>query len=261
MGRAASRAPRLLHLSWGNPKHPVICLVGKGVCFDTGGLNIKEDTGMALMKKDMGGAAHVIALGQWIMKSNWPVCLHVIVPAVENSISSQSYRPGDVFKTRKGLNIEIVNTDAEGRVILSDALAYAEELKPKLLIDFATLTGAARVALGPELPAIYASETADVQSLLEMGRRYQDPMWQLPLHQPYREYFKSDIADMTNFGSTGHAGSITAALFLESFVQPKTAWIHVDVMAWNSSAKPTCPKGGEAQGLRAMYEWIKETLS
>jgi leucyl aminopeptidase len=260
VGRAAgpSRAPRLLHLSWGNPQNPLICLVGKGVCFDTGGLNIKDSTGMSTMKKDMGGAAHALALGQWIMKSNLPVFLHVIVPAVENSISGNSYRPGDVIQTRKGLTVEIVNTDAEGRVILSDALAYANELDPKLLIDFATLTGAARVALGPDLPVIYASDKNLAKALLEQGEENKDLLWELPLYQPYREYFKSDIADMTNSALTSHAGSITAALFLESFVEKKTPWVHVDVMAWNPAARVARPKGGEAQGLRAFYYWIKK---
>ncbi len=259
VGRAASpsRAPRLLHLSWGNPNHPVLCLVGKGVCFDTGGLNIKNSTGMALMKKDMGGAAHAIALGRWIMRAKLPVSLHVIVPAVENAISSDSYRPGDVVKTRQGLTIEIGNTDAEGRVILSDALAYAEEWNPALLIDFATLTGAARVALGPEIPVVYASDSVAVDSLLKASEAVKDPLWRLPLYQPYRDYFKSDIADLSNDGQTSYAGSIIAALFLQSFVKPHTPWVHVDVMAWNPTSKPARPKGGEAQGLRAFYGWIE----
>jgi leucyl aminopeptidase len=262
VGRAAtaSRAPRLLHLSWGNSNHPALCLVGKGVCFDTGGLNIKNATGMATMKKDMGGAAHAIALGRWIMRSKLPVNLHIIVPAVENAISSDSYRPGDVVKTRQGLTIEIGNTDAEGRVILSDALAYAEEFNPALLIDFATLTGAARVALGPELPALYASDSVEVEWLLKASQQERDPLWQLPLYQPYRDYFKSDIADLSNDGQTSYAGSIIAALFLQSFVKPNTKWVHVDVMAWNPASKPARPKGGEAQGLRAFYAWI-ESLS
>jgi leucyl aminopeptidase len=260
VGRAAGegRAPRLLHLSWGNPKHPVVCVVGKGVCFDTGGLNIKDSAGMSTMKKDMGGAAHAIALGQWLIRSKLPICLHVIVPAVENSISGESYRPGDVIQTRKKLTVEIVNTDAEGRVILSDALAYANELNPELIIDFATLTGAARVALGPDLPVIYASDRKIAHSLLSHAESQKDRLWELPLYQPYREYFKSDIADMTNCGSTSHAGSITAALFLESFVDSKTPWVHVDVMAWNPSGRIARPKGGEAQGLRAFYSWIAE---
>jgi leucyl aminopeptidase len=258
VGRAAgiNRAPRLLHLTWGNKKNPVLCLVGKGVCFDTGGLNIKESVGMSTMKKDMGGAAHVMALGQWIMKSDLPVYLHVIVPAVENSISGNSYRPGDIIKTRAGLTVEIVNTDAEGRVILSDALTYAEALKPKLVIDLATLTGAARVALGPDLPVIYASEKKLATALLQAGEKTKDPVWELPLYQPYREYFKSDIADMTNCGATSHAGSITAALFLQSFVGKHTSWIHVDVMAWNPTSRIARPKGGEAQSLRAFFEFI-----
>jgi leucyl aminopeptidase len=265
VGRAAGegRAPRLLHLSWENKtkhktkaKNPVICLVGKGVCFDTGGLDIKDPAGMLTMKKDMGGAAHALALGQWMMKANLPISLHVIVPAVENSIAGNSYRPGDVISTRKNLTVEIVNTDAEGRVILSDALAYAEELKPDLLIDFATLTGAARVALGPELPVIYASDRKLSRSLLESGEKVSDLMWELPLYQPYREYFKSDIADMTNSALTSHAGSITAALFLQSFVNKNTPWIHVDVMAWNTSSRSSRPKGGEAQSIRAFFDFI-----
>jgi len=257
VGRASPREPRLLHLIWGNPKHPVLCLVGKGVCFDTGGLDMKNSSGMALMKKDMGGAAHALGLGQWIMAEKLPIHLHIIIPAVDNVISGNSYRPGDVIPTRQGLFIEITDTDAEGRVILSDALSYAREQAPKLILDFATLTGAARVALGPDIPVVYASESSLLKELFQIAESQGDLLWSLPLHQAYREYFKSEIADMANSSVNSYAGSITAALFLESFTKGSAPWIHVDLMAWNVSSRPGRPKGGEAQGLRAFFYWIK----
>jgi leucyl aminopeptidase len=252
VGRAASRPPRLLEIHWGNPKHPKVAIVGKGVCFDTGGLDLKTAEGMRLMKKDMGGAAHALALARLIMQRNLPVCLHLIIPAVENAVSGNAFRPGDVVRTRKGLTVEIGNTDAEGRVILCDALAYAVEQKPKTLIDFATLTGAARVALGPELPVLYANDEKLASRLLEAGTDLDDPLWRLPLWRNYRRFFDSDVADMNNAGRGGFAGSIVAALFLDYFVPEDIAWAHFDVYSWNDASRPGRPVGGEAQGLRAV---------
>jgi leucyl aminopeptidase len=252
VGRAAARAPRLLEIHWGNPKHPKLALVGKGVCFDTGGLDIKSAEGMRLMKKDMGGAAHALALARLIMQRNLPVNLHLVIPTVENAISGNAFRPGDVVRTRKGLNIEIGNTDAEGRVILADALTYAGEGKPRTLIDFATLTGAARVALGPELPVLYSNDDKLAAKLITRGEELDDPMWRLPLWRNYRRLFDTDVADINNSGRGGFAGSIVAALFLEYFVPDDTAWVHFDVFAWNDVSRPGRPLGGEAQGLRAV---------
>ncbi|MGZ5572268.1 MAG: leucyl aminopeptidase family protein [Usitatibacter sp.] len=252
VGRAAARAPRLLEINWGDPKHPRLAVVGKGVCFDSGGLDIKGAEGMRLMKKDMGGAAHAIALARLVMQRNLPYRLQMLVPAVENAISGSAYRPGDVVHTRKGLNVEIGNTDAEGRVVLCDALAYAVEQKPKTIIDFATLTGAARVALGPELPALFANDEKLARKLLEAAEELDDPMWRLPLWRNYRRFFESDIADFNNTGRAGFAGSIVAALFLDYFVPQDIAWAHCDVYSWNDANRPGRPLGGEAQGLRAV---------
>ena len=253
VGRAAARAPRLLEIHWGNPKHPRLALVGKGVCFDSGGLDIKTADGMRLMKKDMGGAAHALALARLIMQRELPVSLRMLVPAVENAVSGNAYRPGDVVRTRKGLSVEIGNTDAEGRVILADALAYAAESKPRTLIDFATLTGAARVALGPELPALFCNDDKLAARLLERAAAIEDPVWRLPLWRNYRRLFDTEIADINNSGRGGFAGAIVAALFLDHFVPEDVAWAHFDTFAWNDVSRPGRPAGGDAQGLRAVF--------
>jgi leucyl aminopeptidase len=256
VGRAAARPPRLIEIHWGNPKHPRLAIVGKGVCFDSGGYDIKTAEGMRLMKKDMGGAAHAIALARLVMQRKLPIRLHMLVPAVENAIGGNAYRPGDVIRTRKGLTVEIGNTDAEGRVILCDALAYALELKPGTLIDFATLTGAARVALGPELPVLFCNNEGLAKRLLEASEAVADPIWRLPLWRGYRRLFDSDIADFNNSGRGGFAGAIVAALFLDHFVPETVPWAHFDVYAWNDVSRPGRPGGGEAQGLRAVFEAI-----
>jgi leucyl aminopeptidase len=252
VGRAAARPPRLLEIHWGNPKHPRVAIVGKGVCFDSGGLDLKTAEGMRLMKKDMGGAAHALALARLIMQRKLPVYLHMLVPAVENAVSGNAFRPGDVLRTRKGLTIEVGNTDAEGRVILCDALAYAVEGKPRTIIDFATLTGAARVALGPELPALFCNDEKLAAKLLARAAEIDDPMWRLPLWRNYRRFFDTEIADINNSGRAGFAGSIVAALFLDYFVPEDIAWAHFDVYAWNDASRPGRPVGGEAQALRAV---------
>ena len=254
VGRAAARPPRLIEVNWGNPRHPRVAIVGKGVCFDSGGYDIKTAEGMRLMKKDMGGAAHAIALARLVMQRKLPVRLQLLVPAVENAIAGNAFRPGDVVRTRKGLTVEIGNTDAEGRVILCDALAYAAEQKPKTIVDFATLTGAARIALGPELPALYCNDEALAAKMLKSAEALDDPMWRLPLWRNYRRLFDSDIADFNNSGKAGFAGSIVAALFLDHFVPQDIAWAHFDVFAWNDVSRPGRPAGGEAQGLRAVLE-------
>ncbi len=256
VGRASHRAPRLLHLSWGDAAHPHIALVGKGVCFDTGGLNIKASTGARNMKKDMGGAAHAIALAELVMARKLPLRITLLVPAVENAIGPDAYRPGEVVATRKGINVEIDNTDAEGRVVLGDALAYGGEQSPDLMLDFATLTGAARVALGPDLPALYANDDALASDWLAAGEQQRDPLWRMPLWRPYLRYLTSNIADMANAGSR-MAGSVTAALYLERFVPADMQWAHLDVYSWNDSDRPGRPSGGEAQGLRAAYAMLK----
>ena len=255
VGRAAmaERAPRLIEVEWGNPAHPRVALVGKGVCFDSGGLDIKPSAGMRLMKKDMGGAAHVLALARIVMKSRLPVRLHVLVPAVENAVSGASFRPGDILKSRKGLTVEVGNTDAEGRLVLGDALAKAVESTPELILDFATLTGAARVALGPDLPALFANDDLLADSLLAAGRELSDPLWQMPLWDGYDEMLSSDIADLGNVSDAPMAGAVTAALFLRRFVPAGTPWAHLDTFAWRSSAKPGRAKGGDALGLRAAW--------
>ena len=259
VGRAAARshAPRLIELTWGNAKHPRIAIVGKGVCFDSGGLDIKPSSGMLLMKKDMGGAAHALALAQLIMSAHLKVHLHLLIPAVENAISGNAFRPGDVLASRAGISVEIGNTDAEGRLVLGDALTRAGEEAPELVIDFATLTGAARVALGPDLPALMtrSDETADL--LLKAGLAADDPCWRLPLPESYREYLKSDVADLNNSSANGYAGASVAGLFLDRFVTEGTDWAHFDTFAWRPAAKPGRPKGGDALGLRAAWGMLK----
>lgn len=259
VGKAAdkSHAPRLIELEWGNPAHPRVAIVGKGVCFDSGGLDIKPGAGMRLMKKDMGGAAHALALARLVMEHRLPVRLHLLIPAVENAISGNAFRPGDVLRSRKGLSVEIANTDAEGRLILGDALARAAEGAPALIIDFATLTGAARVALGPDLPALFANEDALADALLSAGTGEDDPLWRLPLWPGYAEMLKSDIADLNNSPDGGFAGSITAAMFLERFVPSEIPWAHFDTFAWRPAARPGRPKGGDALGLRAAWAMLK----
>jgi len=251
VGRAAARPPRLLELNWGDAKHPRLAIVGKGVCFDTGGLDIKHAEGMRLMKKDMGGAAHAIALARLVMQRKLPYRLQLLVPAVENSIAGNAYRPGDVIRTRAGHTIEIGNTDAEGRVVLADALAYAIEDKPKLVIDFATLTGAARVALGPELPALFVNDDKLAGKLIAAAEAVEDPLWRMPLWRSYRRLFESDVADFNNTGKGGFAGAIVGALFLDWFVPESTPWAHFDTYAWNDASRPGRPAGGDAMGLRA----------
>ena len=256
VGRASHRAPRLLHLTWGDDGDPLLALVGKGVCFDTGGLDIKPADGMRNMKKDMGGAAHALALAGLVMARKLPVRLSMLVPAVENAIGPDAFRPGEVVATRKGISVEIDNTDAEGRVVLGDALTYAGESSPDLLIDFATLTGAARIALGPDLPALYSNDDAVAEAWLKAGMDQRDPVWRMPLWRPYLRYLTSRVADIANAGSR-MAGSVTAALYLERFVPEGTAWAHLDVFAWNDGERPGRPVGGEAQGLRAAWAMLK----
>jgi leucyl aminopeptidase len=260
VGRAADRAfaPRLIEIEWGNPQHPRIAIVGKGVCFDSGGLDIKPSSAMRLMKKDMGGAAHALALAELVMTNRLPVCLHLLIPAVENAISGNAFRPGDVLTSRKGLTVEIGNTDAEGRLVLGDALTRAAEGAPELILDFATLTGAARVALGPELPAMFSNDDALADALAKAAERTDDPVWRMPLWAGYAEMNKSDIADISNSGDSGFAGAITAALFLQKFVPDGVPWAHFDTFAWRPSAKPGRPKGGDALGLRAAFALLQE---
>jgi leucyl aminopeptidase len=258
VGRGSHNSPRLVELAWGDSGHPHLALIGKGVCFDTGGLNLKTGDGMRWMKKDMGGAAHAIALAGMIMGARLPVRLTLLVPAVENAISGNAYRPGEVIRTRAGVTVEVDNTDAEGRLVLCDALAYAIESKPDLVVDLATLTGAARVALGPELPALFSNRDDLAEAVLAAGRAEQDPYWQLPLWQPYLSMLDSRLADLVNGGPSRHAGAITAALFLQRFVPKAMPWIHVDAYAWNDGDKPGRPQGGEAQGLRAMFAMLEQ---
>jgi leucyl aminopeptidase len=261
VGRASDREPRLLQMSWGDEEAPLLALVGKGVCFDTGGLDLKTAAGMALMKKDMGGGAHVLALARLVMQYRLPVRLLMLIPAVENSVSGNAYRPGDVVETRKGLSVEIGNTDAEGRVVLSDALAYACEQSPDLVIDFATLTGAARIAMGPEVTPLFSNKLEVARAIQDAGEETEDPMWTLPLYQPYRKMIESPIADLNNSGSSSYGGCITAALFLEHFVEPDIPWVHIDTFAWNQADRPGRPKGGEALGLRAVFRYLQSRYS
>ncbi len=256
VGRASDKAPRLIDFSWGGRNDPKVTLVGKGVCFDTGGLDIKPSAGMLLMKKDMGGAANVLGLASMIMASGLKVRLRVLIPAVENAISGNAFRPGDVLTSRKGLTVEIGNTDAEGRLILADALALADEEAPDLLVDMATLTGAARVALGPDLPPFYTDDDRLASQLAEAALAEEDPLWRMPLWRPYDARLSSKIADMNNVTADGFAGSITAALFLKRFVSRAKSWAHFDIFAWNPSDRPHGPAGGEAQGIRALEKVI-----
>ena len=256
VGRASHRAPRLLAMHWGDTGDPHVAIVGKGVCFDTGGLNLKASAGMRNMKKDMGGAAHAIALAELLMRSGLKLRGTLLVPAVENAVGPNALRPGEVIATRTGLSVEIDNTDAEGRLVLCDALARAAELQPDLLLDFATLTGAARIALGPDLPALYSNDDGLANAWLEAGRNVRDPLWRMPLWQPYLRYLNSPIADIANASNSSMAGSVTAALYLQKFVPPAQPWAHVDVYAWNDADRPGCPAGGEAQGLRAAFAML-----
>lgn len=258
VGRASHREPRLVELSWGNPDHPKLVIVGKGVCFDTGGLDLKPADGMRWMKKDMGGAAHAIALAGLVMQAQLPVRLTLLVPAVENAVSGNALRPGEVVVTRAGHSVEIDNTDAEGRLVLCDAIAYGAEQQPALIIDFATLTGAARVALGPDLPALFGNDDALVDAALAAGKTANDPLWRLPLWRPYRKMLDSYLADFANSGSSRHAGAITAALYLERFVPDGLPWLHLDTYAWNDSDRPGRPRGGEAMGLRAVFALLQQ---
>jgi len=249
----ASRAPRLIEADWGNPGHPRVAIVGKGVCFDSGGLDLKPASGMRLMKKDMGGAAHALALAWLVASERLPVRLHLLIPAVENAVSGGAIRPGDIVRSRKGLNVEIDNTDAEGRLILADALARAGEEEPVLIVDFATLTGAARIALGPDLPALFASDDELAEAIESAAKEVEDPLWRMPLWDAYDEMLKSDIADLANASGSPMAGAVVAAMFMKRFVPEKTPWAHLDTFAWRENAKPGRPKGGEALGLRAVF--------
>ncbi len=258
VGRASDKAPRLIDMAWGDRGAPKVTLVGKGVCFDTGGLDIKPSSGMLLMKKDMGGAANVLGLASMIMASRLKVRLRVLIPAVENAISGNAFRPGDVLNSRKGMTVEIGNTDAEGRLVLADALALADEEEPEMLVDMATLTGAARVALGPDLPPFYTDDDRLASDLAAASKEQEDPLWRMPLWRPYDAKLSSKVADMNNVTTDGFAGSITAALFLKRFVEKARNWAHFDIYAWNPSDRPHGPAGGEAQGIRALEKVISQ---
>lgn len=261
VGRASAEAPRLIDLTWGNSDAPKITLVGKGVCFDTGGLDIKPASGMLLMKKDMGGAANVLGLAAMIMGAKLNVRLRVLIPAVENSISANAFRPGDVLTSRKGLTVEIGNTDAEGRLVLADALALADEETPDMLIDMATLTGAARVALGPDLPPFFTDDDALANDIAVAATETADPLWRLPLWSPYDQKLSSKVADCNNVTSDGFAGAVTAALFLRRFVENAKSWAHFDVFGWSPTERPHCPVGGEAQAIRALERVFTDRYS
>jgi leucyl aminopeptidase len=258
VGRASPRAPRLIDMSWGDPTHPKVTLVGKGVAFDTGGLNLKPDAAMLLMKKDMAGAASAIAAARMIMAAKLPVRLRLLVPAVENAVSGAAFRPGDVLRSYKGLSVEIGNTDAEGRLILADALALADEEAPQLMVDFATLTGAARVALGPDLPPFYTHDDRLAADVARLGSAVHDPVWRLPLWPAYDAMLDSRIADVNHVSSGGFAGSITAALFLNRFVRQTGSYLHLDIYGWTPATRPGRPEGGEAQGARLVHALVAE---
>jgi leucyl aminopeptidase len=258
VGRAADRAPRLIDMRWGDPAHPKITLVGKGVCFDTGGLDIKPDTGMLNMKKDMGGAASMLALAHMLMSRRIKISLRVLIPAVENSISGSAFRPRDIYRSRKGITVEIGNTDAEGRLILADAFALADEEQPELIADMATLTGAARVALGTEVVPFYTDDDALASELARHAQAQCDPLWRMPLWRPYDQLLESKVADVNNVSSGGFAGSITAAMFLRRFVSAAKAWLHCDIYAWNQTTRPGRPEGAECQAARALYALLSE---
>jgi leucyl aminopeptidase len=258
VGMASTRAPRLIDFSWGDPSHPKVTLVGKGVCFDTGGLDLKPSSGMLIMKKDMGGAANVLALALMVMDAKLKVRLRVLIPAVENAVAGNAFRPLDIFKSRKGPTVEIGNTDAEGRLVLADALAYADEEKPDLLVDLGTLTGAARVALGPDLPPYYTNDETLALDIARCAKEQNDPLWRLPLWAPYDSWLDSKVANINNAPSGGFAGSITCALFLQRFVEAAKSWLHVDIYGWTPSAKPARPEGGECQAARAIYQLLSQ---
>jgi leucyl aminopeptidase len=258
VGMASSRAPRLIDLTWGDPAHPRVTLVGKGVCFDSGGLDLKPSSGMLIMKKDMGGAANVLALAQMVMDARLKLRLRVLIPAVENAVAGNAFRPLDIFTSRKGLTVEIGNTDAEGRLILADALALADEEKPDLLVDLGTLTGAARVALGPDLPPFYTNDETLAKDVAACAKQENDPLWRLPLWPAYDAWLDSKVADINNAPSGTFAGSITCALFLQRFVEHAKSWLHVDIYGWTPSAKPARPEGGECQAARAIYKLLGE---
>ena len=260
VGRAAEQAPRLLDMIWGDTG-PTLTLVGKGVCFDTGGLNLKPGASMGLMKKDMGGAATVLGLAHMIMALNLPLRLRVLIPAVENAVAGNAFRPGDILSSRKGLSVEVNNTDAEGRLVLADALALADETPPDLMICMATLTGAARVALGPDLAPFYTDDADVAVSLAAAGTRVRDPLWRMPLHRPYDAMIEPKIADLDNAPSGGMAGSITAALFLDRFVTDTARFVHFDIYGWQPTAQPARPKGGVGMGARAILEALPEVLN
>lgn len=257
VGRADEQAPRLIDLRWGDPNAPKVTVVGKGVCFDTGGLDIKNASGMLMMKKDMGGAAIALGLASLIMKLNLPVRLRLLIPAVANSISANAMRPLDVLPSRQGMTVEVGNTDAEGRLVLADALWEGSSEDPELMIDCATLTGAARVALGTELPVVFCNHSEIANDLIAAGQAVDDLLWQLPLYQPYRNMLESKVADISNVSSGSYGGSITAALFLQEFVKPTIPWIHIDVMAWNVRSLPGRPEGGEGMAMRALFELLR----
>ena len=258
VGMASPRAPRLIDISWGNPDHPRVTLVGKGVCFDTGGLDLKPSSGMLIMKKDMGGAANVLALAHMVMDAGLKLRLRVLIPAVENAVAGNAFRPLDIFKSRKGLNVEIGNTDAEGRLVLADALALADEEKPDLLVDLGTLTGAARVALGPDLPPFYTNDETLAADVARCAKGENDPLWRMPLWPPYDSWLDSKVADINNAPGGAFAGSITCALFLQRFVEQAKSWLHIDIYGWTPSAKPARPEGGECQAARAIYKLLGE---
>jgi leucyl aminopeptidase len=258
VGKASTRAPRLIDFSWGDASHPKVTLVGKGVCFDTGGVDLKPSSGMLIMKKDMGGAANVLALAQMVMDAKLKVRLRVLIPAVENAVAGNAFRPLDIYPSRKGPTVEIGNTDAEGRLVLADALALADEEKPDLLVDLGTLTGAARVALGPDLPPFYTRDEKLAQDVARHAQAEHDPLWRLPLWPPYDSWLDSKVADINNAPSGGFAGSIICALFLGRFVEPETTWLHVDIFGWTPSSKPGRPEGGECQAARAIYKLLAE---
>jgi leucyl aminopeptidase len=258
VGMASSRAPRLIDFSWGDPTHPKVTLVGKGVCFDTGGLDLKPSSGMLIMKKDMGGAANVLALAQMVMDKKLKIRLRVLIPAVENAVAGNAFRPLDIFPSRKGITVEIGNTDAEGRLILADALALADEEKPDLLVDMGTLTGAARVALGPDLPPFYTNDETLAEEVARCAKGENDPLWRMPLWSPYDSWLDSKIANVNNAPSGTFAGSITCALFLQRFVEHAKSWLHLDIYGWTPSAKPARPEGGECQAARALYKLLSE---
>jgi len=258
VGRAGAQAPRLVMMEWGQEKHPLVVLVGKGVCFDSGGLNLKPASAMRLMKKDMGGAAQVLGLAQLIMHFNLPIRLLVLCPCVENTIDADAYRPGDVIRMRNGLHVEIDNTDAEGRVIMADALSYACEQNPSLVIDISTLTGAARVAVGTEISALFSNSKTLAWKLMEEGENQLDPIWPLPLYAGYKTMNDSLVADLCNSTASSYAGAITAALFLQNFIDPNVVWAHLDLMAYNVSSKPGHPEGGEAMSILALFSYLQK---